>query len=221
MNLLFPNAGLSHQQKVEAGAQVFGDTAATIASDILRLLQIQTSILNNISASVKVIETVLTSGRAGAVVQSLQKLNGKRKKQKQKPVTAVERKEVDEEADVVEDDDNDKENENINILSENDDNENHTENIDDKVASLSIHNNISQSYVPLYTSLRASTISSSIFSSSAGSSTASSPSQSSFPSRPAQSMQSEVNKIPEKLKKAAKATAVPNHSATAKKRKTV
>jgi len=78
----FPNAGLSHDEKVEAGAAVFGETAATYAQEVVRLLEIQTSILNNIYQVAKTSETVLTSGRASSVAHSLRMLESANKKKK-------------------------------------------------------------------------------------------------------------------------------------------
>jgi hypothetical protein len=78
----FPNAGLSHDEKVEAGAAVFGDAAATYAQEVVRLLEIQTGILNNLYQVAKTTETVLTSGRASSVAHSLKVLEASKRKKK-------------------------------------------------------------------------------------------------------------------------------------------
>jgi len=201
MKVKFPNAGVSHQEKIEAGAAVLGSTASTYAIEITNLLEIQTGVLNNIYQSLKVIETVLSSGRSSGVVQALRKLESKKKKKKIPEVHEESRD--DEEGEK-------KENNSDSIASEIDDDDIQNENIDPEVVSLSLHHNLSLSSSPAsssnrspLTSLQPSKISSStsMFSSSSSSSSSSPPA---FSTKSVQSMAIEASKIPKALKKVAK-----------------
>lgn len=206
MKVKFPNAGVSHQEKVEAGAAVLGDTAAAFAQQIIRLMEIQISVLNNIYTSNKISETVLSSGKASSVIHAIRTLESKKKKQKVPvPVVDCEAERDDEDAETVDDDSNKE-----NVPSEYDVEDEH-ENIDNDVSLLSLHSSpfrrpLASSRLTDPRPMHSSSSSPSIFSSSSPVSSSSS-TQSPFSSRPLQSMQVEASKVPEKLKKGGKAAA--------------
>jgi len=79
---MFPNAGVSHDETVAAGAAVLGDTAAAFGKDIIRLLEAAVSALNVIQHSTRTTEHILTSGSKSSVIHALRTLESKKKKRR-------------------------------------------------------------------------------------------------------------------------------------------
>jgi len=193
MSVKFPNAGVSHDETVAAGAAVLGDTAAAFGKDIIRLLEAAVSALNVIQHSTRTTEHILTSGSKSSVIHALRTLESKKKKKK------IPARIPDSDDDGDEDNDNNKENipDEYEIEDEDED--------EIEFSSLSL-------LAPAASRNRPSK---SLFSSSPLPSPSSA---SALSPRPVQSMLAEANKVPEKLKRTIKGTAAKQGLPT-KKRK--
>jgi len=195
MSVMFPNAGVSHDETVAAGAAVLGDTAAAFGKDIIRLLEAAVSALNVIQHSTRTTEHILTSGSKSSVIHALRTLESKKKKKKI-PVRIPD-------SDDDDDEDNDNNKENIPDEYEIEDQDGDEDEIE--FSSLSL----------LAPAVSRNRPSKSLFSSSPLPSPSSA---SALSPRPVQSMQAEANKVPEKLKRTIKGTPA-KQSLPTKKRK--